>query len=303
MGIKVTRKELRSSIHRTDHENTVSRRSTVVKRRIYSVQHPNALWHLDSHHKLIRWRFITHAAIDGFSRTITYINCSNNNKSETVLQFFLSGVNKFGLPKCIRSDCGGENIEVWRHMLTAYNCDTSRVLTGSSTHNERIERLWRDVHRSVTINYAETFNCLENEGLLDPLCEVDMYCLHFIYIPRICKHLSEFQTSWNIHPLSTEGSKSPYQLFYEGLSVLQDQDDVDMPMPSAEDPEIELQSNDPVNVPSNHFEPCSILQSLLLSIDPLSVCNDYGKNLFRQSIEICGQHLQNTCLHCNTKST
>ena len=38
-------------------------------------------------------------------------------------------------------------------MLTAYNNDTSRVITGSSTHNERIERLWRDVHRRVTSNF------------------------------------------------------------------------------------------------------------------------------------------------------
>lgn len=91
MGIKVTRQSLRSSIHRVDHENTISRRSKVVKRRIYSVEAPNAVWHMDSHHKLIKWRFITHAAIDGFSRTITYIICSNNNKSETVLKYFLSG--------------------------------------------------------------------------------------------------------------------------------------------------------------------------------------------------------------------
>ena len=78
LGIKVTRQELRNSIHRVDHENTVSRQSKMVKRRVYSVEHPNALWHIDSHHKLIKWRFVTHAAIDGFSHTITYINCSNN---------------------------------------------------------------------------------------------------------------------------------------------------------------------------------------------------------------------------------
>ena len=141
LGIKVTRQELRNSIHRVDHENTVSRQSKVVKRRVYSVEHPNALWHIDSHHKLIKWRFVTHAAIDGFSRTITYINCSNNNKSETVLDHFTAGVGQFGMPQRIRTDHGGENIKVWRHMLQAYNCDTSRVLTGSSTHNERIERL------------------------------------------------------------------------------------------------------------------------------------------------------------------
>ena len=118
------------------------------------------MWHMDSHHKLIRWRFITHAAVDGFSHTIVYIKCTDNNKSETVLQQFQSGVDKFGLPLQVRSDHGGENIEVWRYMIVAYNGDTSHVITGSSTHNER---LWRDVHRSVTMNYSDTFIPLKLE--------------------------------------------------------------------------------------------------------------------------------------------
>ena len=37
-----------SSIHRIDHANTVAHQSNVVKCRVYSVEHRNALWHLDS---------------------------------------------------------------------------------------------------------------------------------------------------------------------------------------------------------------------------------------------------------------
>lgn len=211
--MKIQRQALRDSIHRNDHDNTVARRSSVVRRRVYSVEYPNSVWHMDSHH---RWRFVTHAAVDRFSRTIVYIKCTD--KSETVLQQFLSGVENFGLPLRVRSDHGGENIEVWRYMLMAYSGDVSHVITGSSTHNERIERLWRDVHRSVTTNYAEIFYSLEAEGRLDALNEVDLYCLHHVYLPRICKSLSEFQESWNNHHLSTEGSNTPYQLFYEGIT-------------------------------------------------------------------------------------
>ena len=58
LGIKVPRIRLRATIHNVDHENTVARRSTVVKRRVYSVSHPNAVWHIDGNHKLIRWRFV-----------------------------------------------------------------------------------------------------------------------------------------------------------------------------------------------------------------------------------------------------
>ena len=75
LGIKVQRQKLRNSIHRVDHEKTVARRSCTVNCRVYSVDQPNSVRHLDSHHKLIKWRFITHAGIDGFSRTITNITC------------------------------------------------------------------------------------------------------------------------------------------------------------------------------------------------------------------------------------
>lgn len=299
IGIKTTRQDLRNSIHRTDHENTVARQSKVVKRRVYSVEHPNALWHLDSHHKLIRWRLVTHAAIDGFSRTVVYIKCCDNNKSSTVLQCFLLGVENFGLPQRIRSDHGGENIEVWRHMLTAYN-DTSRVLTGSSTHNERIERLWRDVHRSVTSAFAETFYCLEAEGKLDPLNDIDLFCLHHVYLPRICQRLVEFQEAWNRHSLSTEGSKTPYQLFLEGTHYIDAGDNagaVNIPQDSQT---VQLCSNDAVSVPCNLFVPCPVLCALLLSVDPLGASTEQGKDLYSHAINICGGHLQSPCSICTT---
>ena len=299
LGIKVPRQALRDSIHRVDHENTVARQSKVVKRRVYSVEYPNSVWHMDSHHKLIRWRFITHAAVDGFSRTIVYIKCTNNNKSETVLQQFMSDIEKYGLPQRIRSDHGGENIEVWRYMLQAYHGDTSRVITGSSTHNERIERLWRDVHRSVTTNYAETFHSLEAEGTLDALNEVDLYCLHHVYLPRICKSLSDFQESWNNHQLSSEGSKTPYQLFFEGLTY-QFGTDTEQSSSAAACIMPDIQSNDPVSVPSNSFKPCPLLFSLLLSVDPQAPCINNGKELYRRAITLCGQHLQNGCLTCSS---
>ena len=38
------------------------------------------IWHLDSHHKLNRWCFAVYGAIDGFSLTIIYPKCIDNNK-------------------------------------------------------------------------------------------------------------------------------------------------------------------------------------------------------------------------------
>ena len=59
-GIIVQRTRLRGSIHRVDPENTAIRRSIAIRRRVYHVDGPNSLWHLDGHHKLIRWKFVTH---------------------------------------------------------------------------------------------------------------------------------------------------------------------------------------------------------------------------------------------------
>ena len=102
-SIRIPRSQLRASIHRVDHENTLNRKSHVVKRRQYSVDCPNSIWHIDGHHKLIRWKFVFHAGIDGFSHAITYIGCSTNNLASTVLE----GVKNMGLPERVRSDHGG----------------------------------------------------------------------------------------------------------------------------------------------------------------------------------------------------
>ncbi len=44
--------------------------------------------HVDSQHKLIRWKFVTHAGIDGYSRLITYMKCAPNNRATTTYRFF-----------------------------------------------------------------------------------------------------------------------------------------------------------------------------------------------------------------------
>lgn len=198
LGIRVPRSQLRASIHRVDHENTQIRRSHTIRRRQYSVECPNSIWHIDGHHKLIRWRFVVHGAIDGFSRVIPYIHCATNNRASTVLTVFEDGVSRFGLPDRVRSDHGGENIAVWRYMLDSHNGDPLCVVTGSSTHNERIERLWRDVHRCV-VHFADTFHALESESVLDTLNEVDVFSLHYVFLPRINKCLYDFQAGTTMY--------------------------------------------------------------------------------------------------------
>lgn len=85
----------------------------------------------------------------------------------TVLNHFLDGVSKYGLPvsvrylffnecktqiriffsnKFCRSDFGLENVGVADLMIAARDHEVREsFLTGKSTQNQRIERLWRDV--------------------------------------------------------------------------------------------------------------------------------------------------------------
>ena len=109
-GIKIPRDMLRAAIHRVDHENTVQRQTSVINRRVYCAPHPNAVCHLDDNHKMICWRLVTHAGIDGFSHCITYVKCSNSNCANMVPEAFLEETAMFGLPVHVRSDHGDENV-------------------------------------------------------------------------------------------------------------------------------------------------------------------------------------------------
>lgn len=72
----------------------------------------------------------------------------------TVLHAFMEAITNYGVPEKVRSDLGGENIEVWKYMIEQHRSDRE-IVVGSSTHNERIERLWRDVFCCVgTVFYT-----------------------------------------------------------------------------------------------------------------------------------------------------
>lgn len=91
------------------------------------------------------------------------------------------------------------------------------VIAGPSTHNERIERFWYDVFRCVGQIFYSLLYSLEEEGVLDPLNDVDLFCVHFAIMPRINHCLAEFMESWNQHRLSLEHNMTPEQLFTIGM--------------------------------------------------------------------------------------
>ena len=171
---------------------------------------------------IYRWRLVIHGGIDGFSRVPVYIHCSNNNRADTVLQLFLSAVEHFGLPSRVRSDKGGENVDVSLWMLEHPLRGPGRgsMIVGRSVHNQRIERLWRDVYTGVLRFYRDLFFYLEDTTLLDSDDDLCLYALHYIYIPRINQHLKEWKDAWINHPLSSANNATPNQLLTSGLQQL-----------------------------------------------------------------------------------
>ena len=238
-------------------------------------------------------RMVVHGGIDGYSCLITFLQCHTDNKADSVLSAFANGMQKYGMPRKVRSDHGGENIEVWRAMISEHSSDKC-VITGSSTHNERIERLWRDVHRSVIVTFANAFRQLEDDKQLDPLNEVDIYCLHSTYVPHIQQSLDAFGEAWNNHAISTECNATPEQLF---LTSLLESPQVESDSESSDTDYNTIASNEAVPVPQCSFQPCNQLQGNIR--ETLQNCPDDAKLQYLAQINVCGQHLRTYCNDCN----
>ena len=155
-----------------------------------------------------------HHGIDGFSRLVVFSGCSPNNRAETVHLLFRGIPPKYGRLLRIRTGHGGENIDIWRDMIAAKGEKSKPVLVGKSVHNQRIERHNRALNEQLTSIFREEFYQLESEGVLNVNNDTDIFCLHFVYLPRINQALSEFVAAHNNHKVSTEKNKTPAQLFW-----------------------------------------------------------------------------------------
>ncbi|CAG2239805.1 unnamed protein product [Mytilus edulis] len=143
-----------------------------------------------------------------------FLHCRDNNTSATVLRSFLSGVANFGIPLRVRSDKGLENVSVADFMLTKHG--DGSMITGPSTHNQRIERLWRDVYEGVLCYFYNLFyHIKDNEGILDPLNELHLVALHYIYMDEINRRLDIWTQAWASHRMRTTKS-SPVNIWIAG---------------------------------------------------------------------------------------
>jgi hypothetical protein len=136
-------------------------------------------------------------------------------------------------PLKVRGDKGGENVLIADEIIMRRGVGTGAFIVGSSKHNTRIERLWRDVRTDRIQYYKGMFELLEADGM-DVENKLHMYVLQYMFMTRINQDLDVFKHAWNSHPIRTEHNRSPYQLLtdYAHLypdAVLLPNDDEDPP--------------------------------------------------------------------------
>ena len=191
-GIIVQRHRIRDTLHVVDPQGVHNRLRGILHRRQYNVPSLNALWHVDGYHKLIRRKIIVRGGIDGFSRVVTHLRAATNNTSQTAFSAFLEGVAFYGLPSHVRTDQGGENTLIVDCMVRQRGSGRGSIIMGRSVHNQRIERLWRDLFSGCVSYFYNLFYHLEAEDLLDPENEADILALHMTFLPKLQKSLTLF---------------------------------------------------------------------------------------------------------------
>lgn len=245
-----------------------------------------------------------HGGIDGYSRLVVFLRCSSNNRAATVTNLFLGATTEFCWPSRVRTDKGGENAEVARLMVEKRGEGRGSIFQGSSVHNQRIERLWRDMRKMVTEYFRLLFYFLERNNLLNPNDELDLAALHYVFIPRINENLEKFKVSWNNHKLSTEKQKTPNQLYilgmlnlfgseYTAVKDFFESNVIDSNYYGVEEPDVidaASEGEEAVVVPETiqNLSNAS-LQELQLQVNPLEWDTNHGISLYIRAKEFLSQ--------------
>lgn len=181
-----------------------------------------------------------------------------------------------------------------QHVLQHRGEERRSVLVGSSVHNQRIERLWRDSHRCVTSMFYKLFYYLEQNDLLNQIDEVELFALHYVFLPRINRSLQLFRLAWNDHGLRTERGNTPNQLFTMGSLRLRHSRTpaLDFFEPVSDGYGVEEEGIAPDNEDGIEVPSISVIltdeqnSQLQASINPLEDSDDYGISLYTRTLQL-----------------
>ncbi|XP_076829287.1 uncharacterized protein LOC143475338 isoform X2 [Brachyhypopomus gauderio] len=302
-GHRVQWDRIKESMHRVDAAGVLERMTKLgcIVRRTYFVQHPLSLVHVDTNNKLIRYNIVIFGGIDGYSRKIMYLEPADNNCSSTAL-FFLKAVQNYGWPSRVRGDEGVENVGIAETMFTVKGTGRGSFIAGKSVHNQRIERLWRDVWLSVTQLYYEVLHGLEEDGLLDLSDSLHMFCVHYVFLARLEHDLHIFTEGWDNHPLQSEGGLSPNQLWVLGHMQNSSGDSEEnlqfqnLELFGTDWESFDSANEEPFGVQVPRIEsplPPAVMETIKSIINPLATSESYGRDIYISMVQYA-EHLWRT---------
>lgn len=146
-----------------------------LRRRVYSVPGPNAVWHIDGYDKLSRYGITIHGCVDGFSRQIIWLNAGVSHKNPNIIAtYYIESIWKQHVPTKVTRRLRNRERPCWdytknsprRNHRDEYAGNRS-FLYGKSTQNQRIECLWGMVRRQGMQYWINFFQELAESGFHD----------------------------------------------------------------------------------------------------------------------------------------
>lgn len=207
--LNVKRNDVLLALRTLDPDGIQLRKARRLKRRLYHVPGPNFVWHTDGYDKLKQFGLCIHAAIDGYSRRIMWLEVgSTNNNPKTIANYYLETIKTIGCaPRLLRADRGTENSVIsFLQPFFRYNCADNMAglnsfIYGKSTTNQKIESWWGSLRRQGIHWWICKLKDLRDSGRFDSLNQIHVECLRFCCSRVLQAELDRIAQSWNTHQI------------------------------------------------------------------------------------------------------
>ncbi|KAJ8023929.1 hypothetical protein HOLleu_36508 [Holothuria leucospilota] len=170
-GLSVSKKTVRLILSAIDPDGAEHRKRRRLVRRRYITRGPNIVWHIDGYDKLKPYGVAMHGCVDGFSRTVIWLNAFyTNNNPRVIAGYYFEAISMLeGCPRVVRGDRGTENAFIcqMQRFLRRNGADAQDncvFIYGTSASNQRNESFWSMLRKHFGQFWIDLFGSLQDEG-------------------------------------------------------------------------------------------------------------------------------------------